>query len=243
MTDAPAAATRGPRAVIVTGGTGALGEAVVTALLARGARVAVPYRKAAEWDALRASCRGSDETLFGRAADMSDAKAAADFVDEAVKQMGHLDGVAAIAGAYAGSGTLEAAPPDEWGAMLAANLATAWAACRAALPYLVKAGGSVVTIGSLTAERAGAGASGYAVSKSAVHALTRVLALENQSRGVRFNCVLPGTIDTPANRRAMPNADTKRWTPPAALARVIVFLLSPESAPVTGAFLPVDGPA
>src|SRR5262249_3433539 len=132
------AASRGPRAVIVTGGTGALGEAVVAALLARGARVAVPYRKPAEWDTLRASSGGRAEVLFGKAADMADPKAAAGFVDEAVKQMGRLDGVAAIAGAYAGSGPLEAAPPEEWGAMLGANLATAWATCRAALPHLLK---------------------------------------------------------------------------------------------------------
>jgi NAD(P)-dependent dehydrogenase (short-subunit alcohol dehydrogenase family) len=69
-----------------------------------------------------------------------------------------------------------------------------------------------------------------------------VLALENRGRGVRFNCVLPGTIDTPANRRAMPEADFSLWTSPDAIARVIVFLLSPESAPLSGALLPVDGP-
>jgi len=241
VTEAPASGR--PRAVVVTGGTGALGRAVVTALLARGTRVAVPYRKSAEWDALLATTGGREALLFGRAADMADPKAAAAFVDEAAARFGGLDGVAAIAGAYAGSGTLEVAPVEEWSAMLAANLATAWAVARAALPHLLKAGGSVVTIGSLSAERAGAGAAGYAVAKSAVHALTRVLALENQARGVRFNCVLPATIDTPANRRAMPNADTRRWTPPDAIARVVVFLLSPESAPVTGAFLPVDGPA
>jgi NAD(P)-dependent dehydrogenase (short-subunit alcohol dehydrogenase family) len=81
----------------------------------------------------------------------------------------------------------------------------------------------------------------YAVSKVAVPALTRVLALENRDRGVRFNCVLPGTIDTPANRASMPRADVSRWTSPAAIARVILFLLSPQSAPTTGALIPVDG--
>src|SRR5262249_39734524 len=97
--------------------------------------------------------------------------------------------------------------------------------------------------GSKSAESGGAQMSAYAVSKIAVSALTRVLALENRDRGVRFNCVLPGTIDTPANRRDMPGADTSKWTSPAAIARVIVFLLSPHSAPVTGALVPVDAPA
>ena len=80
---------------------------------------------------------------------------------------------------------------------------------------------------------------GYAVAKSALHALVRVLALENRERGVRFNAVLPGTIDTPANRAAMPDADRSAWTAPEEIARTIAFLLSPESRPVTGALLPV----
>ena len=82
----------------------------------------------------------------------------------------------------------------------------------------------------------------YAVSKQALHALVRVLALENRG-SVRVNAVLPGTIDTPANRDAMKSADTRAWTSPLAIARVVVFLLSSESAPVTGALVPVDAPA
>jgi len=81
------------------------------------------------------------------------------------------------------------------------------------------------------------------VSKVAVHALVRVLALENAGHGVRFNAVLPGTIDTPANRRAMPSADRSSWTSPEAIAGVMAFLLSSESAPTTGALVPVDAPA
>lgn len=83
----------------------------------------------------------------------------------------------------------------------------------------------------------------YAVAKVGVHALVRVLALENQAAGVRFNAVLPGTIDTPANRAAMPDADHSRWTSPAAIARVMAFLLSADSRPTTGALVPVDAPA
>jgi NAD(P)-dependent dehydrogenase (short-subunit alcohol dehydrogenase family) len=83
----------------------------------------------------------------------------------------------------------------------------------------------------------------YAVSKVAVHALVRILAVENRDFAVRFNAVLPGTIDTPANRRAMPGADPAKWTSPAAIARVVDFLLSPESAPTTGALVPVDASA
>jgi NAD(P)-dependent dehydrogenase (short-subunit alcohol dehydrogenase family) len=225
--------------VIVTGGTGALGRALVGLLLERGAGVAVPWRNPEEWRALQASF-GPGVALFGAEADVADPRRAKAFVDEAARVLGVLDGAALVAGTWAGGATLEAAPEDEWARMLHANLATAQAVCRAALPHLLKQGGSVVTVGSGAAETGGAGMAAYAVSKVAVHTLTRVLALENRDRGVRFNCVLPGTIDTPANRRAMPDADHSRWTSPGAIARVMAFLLSPESAPVTGALVPVD---
>jgi NAD(P)-dependent dehydrogenase (short-subunit alcohol dehydrogenase family) len=232
----------GPQGVIVTGGTGALGRALVGLLLGRGAGVAVPWRHAAEWHALQASF-GSGVALFGAEADIADPGGARTFVEEAAATLRVLDGVACVAGGWAGGVTFDAAPEDEWSRMLHANLDTTRSVCRAALPHLLKQGGSVVTVGSRAAEAGGGGMAAYAVSKVAVHALTRALALENRDRGVRFNCVLPGTIDTPANRRAMPDADRSRWTSVEAVARVMAFLLSPESAPVTGALVPVDAPA
>lgn len=224
---------------VVTGATGALGGAVVGALLADGCRVAAPHRGATAPSELRA--RAGADRLFLAQADASSASSMQDFLAAAKGALGRVDGLAAIAGAYAGAGPLEASPADEWTRMLEANLQTAYAACRAALPHLVETGGRLVTVGSLSALNAGAGAAAYAVAKSGVAALTRVLALENKDRGVRVNCVLPGTIDTPDNRRAMPGADTARWTPPAAIASLVAYLLSPASAPLTGALLPADG--
>lgn len=224
---------------VVTGGTGSLGGAVVRALVAQGARVAVPYRSEAAWQALQGAA-GGGAALFGLAADMARVEDAQRFVDTAVGRMGRLDGVAAIAGAYAGSGPLESAPVAEWDRMQQTNLGTIYATCRAALPHLLKSGGSVVTVSSRLATTGGAGSAAYAVSKAAVLALTRVLALENSERGVRFNCVVPSTIDTPKNRAAMPKADPASWTSPDAIARVVLFLLSPESGAVTGAVVPVD---
>jgi NAD(P)-dependent dehydrogenase (short-subunit alcohol dehydrogenase family) len=109
------------RGIVVGGGTGDLGRAVVPALLSAGARVAVPYRSAESWEALRASVP-SGSALWGAQADITELAAARRFVDESVAWLGSLDGVAALAGAYAGGGHLHEAPEGEWAAMLSANL-------------------------------------------------------------------------------------------------------------------------
>jgi NAD(P)-dependent dehydrogenase (short-subunit alcohol dehydrogenase family) len=225
--------------IVVTGGTGALGRALVLQLLARGDRVAVPYRGAAGWEALQAAAGAQAVSLWGQPADMSDLDAARRFVDAAAAWLPGLDGVACIAGGFAGSGNLEVSPAAEWDDMLRVNLESVHATCRAALPWLLKEGGSVVTVGSRSAETAGGGMAAYAASKMAVLALTRALSLENRDRGVRFNAVSPTTIDTEKNRQAMPKADRSRWTSPEDIARVIAFLLSPASAATTGAVIPV----
>ena len=227
---------------VVTGGTGALGREVVRALLADGHSVAVPYRGEDGWRALREEM-AAGKRLWGAAVDLADAGATASFVDQAQAEAGPLSGLAAIAGAYAGSGPLPDAPAGEWTAMMRANLDSAYSACRAALPHLQRTHGAIVMVGSKVVEGGGAGAAAYAVSKAGVVALTRVLALENRDHGVRVNCILPGIIDTAANRKGMAGADTSKWTPPAAIARVVVFLLSPASAPVSGAVVPVDARA
>lgn len=226
--------------VVVAGGTGALGGAVVETLLAQGARVAVPYRSSRGFESLRGRLRAPD-ALWGAPADIASVVGARAFFAEAVKTLAGIDGVAIVSGAWAGSGPLAETPEDEWPAMMQANLETAHAVCRAAIPHLARGGGSVVLVASRVIESGGAGAAAYTVAKAGVAALSRVLALEYRAQGIRFNCVAPATIDTPDNRRAMPGADTSGWTSPESIARVIAFLLSPASSPVTGAYIPVDG--
>lgn len=230
-----------PRAAIVTGGTGALGRAVVKRLLGSGARVAVSYRRADEWRSLEAEA-GPGAALFGFEAELADAAAAAAFVEQAERKLGLVDAVALVAGGWAGGTSFDMAPVDEWSRMLRGNLDSAAYVCRAALPHLRKQGGSIVAIGSRAAETGGSGMAAYAVSKVALHALVRVLAQENRAQGVRVNAVLPVTIDTPANRNAMKDANSSGWTSADRIAQVVVFLLSNESLATTGALVPVDAP-
>jgi NAD(P)-dependent dehydrogenase (short-subunit alcohol dehydrogenase family) len=228
-------------AIVVTGGTGGLGRSLVLRLLGGGTRVAVPYRNAQAFEGLRSSAAAGG-ALWGAPADLAQPESAQRFFGAARREVGRLSGLAALAGAWAGSGTFEKAADDEWSRMLAANLETTRIACRAALPHLLEGGGSAVLVSALAATRGGTGAAAYAVAKAGVATLGRVLAEENRRRGVRFNVVAPGTLDTAANRKAMPDADRSTWVSPESLAELIAFLLDPASAPLTGAVLPVEGP-
>mgnify|MGYP001544585854 FL=1 len=127
--------------------------------------------------------------------------------------------------------------------MFAANLKTAVVSIKAALPRLLESSaGRIINVGAGAAARpAGAGMGAYAASKAGVHKLTESLAAELKDRGITVNAVLPGTIDTPQNRAAMPNADFARWVRPEAIAAVIAFLASEQAAAVTGALVPVYG--
>jgi NAD(P)-dependent dehydrogenase (short-subunit alcohol dehydrogenase family) len=124
--------------------------------------------------------------------------------------------------------------------MFRINLLTAVTASRAALAALKASGtGSIVNIGAGAAAKAGAGMGAYAASKAGVAKLTESLADELAGAGVRVNALLPSIIDTPTNRRDMPKADFGSWVQPQDIGKVIVFLLSDQSAAITGASIPV----
>ena len=127
--------------------------------------------------------------------------------------------------------------------MLELNLMTATRLTRAALPRMLESGGSVVCVGAKYAVSPFAGATATIVSKAALLALVRTLAIEYREQGVRVNAILPSVIDTPANRADQPEADYSKWVAPAEIAQVIRFLLSDSSAPVSGALMPVYGRA
>jgi NAD(P)-dependent dehydrogenase (short-subunit alcohol dehydrogenase family) len=145
-----------------------------------------------------------------------------------------------VAGGFAWE-TGEQGSIETWDRQFSVNLRTTFNATTAALPLLLKHGGSIVNVAAAAALRADLGMGAYAASKSAVLRLTESFAVEFKDRGIRVNAVLPSVLDTVPNRAAMPDADVSRWVSTEALASVIAFLASDASRAVTGALLPVMG--
>ncbi|HSB25658.1 MAG TPA: SDR family NAD(P)-dependent oxidoreductase [Burkholderiaceae bacterium] len=221
-------------AVVVTGGFGALGRAVGEVLARSGARVALIDRAAAP------SAMPPGVLALGDV-DLGDAAAARAAMDRAAAALGGLYGLVNVAGGFRWE-TIEGGNIDTWDRLFAINVRTAVLASQAALPHLLAAGrGRIVNVGALAAAQAGLGMGAYAASKAGVARLTEAMAEEFKDRGITVNAVLPSILDTPANRTDMPDADAGRWVQPQALARVVLFLLSADSAPITGALIPVKG--
>jgi NAD(P)-dependent dehydrogenase (short-subunit alcohol dehydrogenase family) len=229
------------RAVLVAGGTGALGQAVCLAFLAEGAQVVASGRRASEFEALARAAGASRDRLRFAQADVADPAQAVRAVEEAARS-GTLAAVVNAAGGWAGGKPLAAEEPDVLARMLAANLAPGHALARAAAPVLARAGGgAIVEVASMAAVGPQPGQASYGASKAAALSLFLSLAEELRPQHVRVNVVMPGTMDTEANRRAMPGADRSTWARTEDVAGVILFLCSDEGRAVSGAAIPVRG--
>jgi len=222
--------------IVITGGFGALGRALAAVLLAGGARVALLDRATAPVDLPADSLALGDVNL-------GDAQQAQQAMSRVLAQLGAIDGLVNVAGGFEWE-RFEGGSVATWDRLYDLNVRTALLASQAALPHLLAGGrGRIVNVGSLSAGQAGLGMGAYAASKAGVARLTEALADEFKDRGLTVNAVLPGTLDTPANRAAMPEADASRWVAPEDLARVIAFLLSDDAAAINGALIPVKGRA
>lgn len=225
------------RTAFVTGGAGGLGAATVAAFLADGWRVVAPVR-AGRSGALPSGAIAVEGDLtvaphVGAAIEVAAGEPAAP-----------LRAVINLTGGYAGGGNVADTPIEEFERMLAVNLRPTYLVTAAALPHLVAAGGgSIVCVSSRAAVAPFAGAAGYVTAKAAVLAFANAVAVEYRRQHVRCNTVLPSVIDTPANRRSMPDANFDRWVTPEQIAPVILFLASDASAPTSGAQIPVYGQA
>jgi NAD(P)-dependent dehydrogenase (short-subunit alcohol dehydrogenase family) len=223
--------------VLVAGGTGALGKAVVGELSSAGYDVVATWIVDAERERMEA---GPGDAVALVRADLFDPEDAAG----AVAAVADLEAVVNLVGGFAAGPKVHESELPDFERMLRLNLFPGYNLARAAMPRLVeRGGGAYVGVSARAALRPFPGAAGYVTSKAAVLAFVQALDAEYGGNGVRCNAILPSVIDTPANREAQPDADWSRWVAPEEIARVVRFLVSDQSAPTSGAGIPVYGRA
>lgn len=222
------------RRVLIVGASGALGGSVVRAFLDAGALVAGTARK---WPPTPPA------GLVPLNADLTRRGEAERTVESAVTALGGLDIVVQLAGAFALDGPIDHTSIETFDRLLYLNLRAAFLTFRAAAPAVAHSGGRgrLLAIGALAALRPSAGLSAYAPTKAGLHALIQVLAAEGRKSGYTANAILPATIDTPANRAAMPDADFSCWVDPERIASLLIWLSSDAGADTNGALIPVEG--
>jgi NAD(P)-dependent dehydrogenase (short-subunit alcohol dehydrogenase family) len=229
-----------PRVALVTGGSGALGSAITRRFLAAGAVVCVPWIVEAERDRLAASADAAARArLLLERCDVGDDGAMEALAARVRKEHGRLDVLVTAVGGFA-MGALVETDRATWDTQIRLNLTTTYVACRAVVPGMLQAGsGRVVAIASRAVLPPAGGFIAYTVAKAGVIALVQALAQETRGRGVTVNAVLPSTMDTPANRAAMPDVDPRTWTPVDAVADAVAYLAGESAGHVTGALLTV----
>jgi NAD(P)-dependent dehydrogenase (short-subunit alcohol dehydrogenase family) len=224
------------RNIVITGGTGALGSAVIDALLKAGAHCVVPYRH--DTQAQNFTHRDNKAIKLVKVNDLSDEND----VGKLYAGVSPLWASIHIAGAFAGG---KVADTDKAALLkqLDANLISCFLCCHAAVKAMGTSGGRIVNVAARQALewRHGAGASAYSISKAGVAALTTLLAEEVVKDGILVNAVAPSTMDTPANRASMPKADFDKWAKVEDVAATIVFLASPDNRVTRGGVVPVYG--
>ena len=233
-------------AALVTGGTGALGRAVVARLLEDGLRAAVTFRSAPEWEELRAAhadAVGSGD-LVGIEADVVDESSVERAVGRAANAFGGLRVLMHVAGGYAGGVPVERVDGATVRRMLDLNLTSAFWAAKHVIPHAkASGGGRLLFVSSRGAVDCLPGAAAYAAGKAGIHALVQTLAKELRSDGMTANAILPSVIDTQANRAAMPGADFTSWVRPEEVAGLLSFLASERASAISGALIPIYGRA
>ncbi len=226
------------RVVLITGAAGNLGQASARAFATAGARIALVDHNLDALTGLQAEIHGS--AAF--AADLIQPESVAAMVAQVHQHFGRIDVLANIAGGFTMGPAVHETPDRDWDRMLDLNARTVFNTCRTVIPHMLAQGsGRIINVAARAALEGKAHMAPYCVSKAAVITLTESLAAEHKDRDITVNCILPGTLDTPQNRAAMPDQDHTQWVPPAALADVILFLASDAARCVTGAAVPVYG--
>ena len=223
------------KVVLVTGANGGLGTYVTQVFLDAGAIVVGTSRKIQQSDF-------NNARFTALPAEISTREGAKVLVDQVAERFGKLDVLAHTVGGFAGGQSITDTDDATFQRMFDLNLNSVFHILRATVPLLRKTGaGRIIAIGSRAALEPGAGVGAYSASKAAMVSLLKTVALENKDAGLTANVILPGTMDTPANRKAIPNADVSKWVQPATVAGLVVWLAGEAGKDVNGAVIPVYG--
>jgi NAD(P)-dependent dehydrogenase (short-subunit alcohol dehydrogenase family) len=223
------------KVVVITGAKGGLGTFVTKAFLAAGARVVGVSRSITNADF-------PQQGFTAMAAELSNGDDARKLMGAVVEKAGRIDALVHLVGGFAGGQPLSETDDATLEQMIAMNLRSAFHVIRAVLPAMRAQGsGRILAVGSKAAVEPAPGAGVYAASKAALVSLIRTAARENSDRGIAVNVVLPGTMDTPANRAWQPGADHAKWVQPDQVASLLVYLASDQAAQVSGAVIPIYG--
>jgi NAD(P)-dependent dehydrogenase (short-subunit alcohol dehydrogenase family) len=221
------------RVIFITGAKGGLGSFITRRFLETGAAVVGASRSISQQDFPRPN-------FTALVVDFTKAEAVNDAVQSVITRFGRLDVLVHLLGAFEGGQTVAETDDDAWQRMRDLNLTSGFYVLRAALPYLRKSGrGRIVAMGSLTAVEPHSQLGAYVTFKAALAMLVRTVALENKDAGLTAHVVLPGTMDTPANREAMPNADFSKWIQPKDVVNLVLSLTTERASQVEGAVVPI----
>ncbi len=223
------------KVVFITGANGGLGYFITRRFLETGASVVGASRSISQQD-----FPGPNFTAL--AVDFTKAAAVSDAVQSVITRFGRLDVLVHLLGGFAGGQSVAETDDATWEQMGDQNLTSGFYVLRATIPHLRKSGrGRIVAVGSLTAVAPHPKLGAYVTFKAALAMLVRTVALENKDAGLTANVVLPGTVDTPANRRAMPNADFSKWIQPRDVANLVLSLTADRASKITGTAIPIGG--
>jgi NAD(P)-dependent dehydrogenase (short-subunit alcohol dehydrogenase family) len=228
--------------VVVTGAAGQLGMAVTRAFLESGARVTCVDKARDRLQEVYSEGSRSLEHLFAVSIDVNDPQSVKGMVAETIQRFGRLDVLVHTVGGFRAGTPVHETPLETWDLMMNLNARTAFITSQAVIPQMLKQGsGAIIHVAARPGLTGKANMAAYGASKSAVIRLVESMSAEYKEAGIRTNCIIPGTIDTPQNRGDMPGADTGRWVKPASLAEVVMFLASDAARDIHGAALPVYG--
>jgi NAD(P)-dependent dehydrogenase (short-subunit alcohol dehydrogenase family) len=227
--------------VLVTGGTGALGRAITAAFIASDAKVVSSYVIDREIEQLKKESKAVVEVIK---TDVTKEEEVEKLVLSVISKYGRIDVLVNVVGGYLGGKSVSELDEKEWDLMMTMNLKSAFLISKHVIPQMVSSKyGKIMHVSSRTGLKSSGYDSAYAASKSGLIRLVESLSEEVKDSNINVNCIMPSTIDTEANRRAMPTADHSKWVKPQDLANVVLFLCSDEANVITGAAIPTYGVA